>query len=305
MDEEDEGGWVATSWLVWGVLPFLAVNVGFWCTALPLEYILHRVLQAEKDEAAAAVATAAAAMHAAQQISSSTIAPRVRSWWTRCFRTVKYDGVSRAAALAQARARLSFKQQLRAAAWQISGPMAIGGAAAGAIVIPLLVPRPSSPWPTLRELFIQLTVMELAGDFALYWGHRVQHESTYLWQHFHCHHHTVRTPSPISTLYIDSVDATLQATLPLFFGGILAQPHPVCFAVYCCVRVAENTLNHSGMESPLLTMLSLKFLPLRASASFHDYHHRYSNYAGKAKNYSENFVIWDWIFGTANMRAVA
>ena len=112
-----------------------------------------------------------------------------------------------------------------------------------------------------------------------------------------------RTPSPISTLYIDSIDATVQATLPLFFGGILARPHPLCFAFYCCVRVAENVLNHCGMESPLLTLVSLKFLPFRASPSFHDYHHRYSNYHGDAKNYGENFMLWDRMFGTASRRA--
>jgi sterol desaturase/sphingolipid hydroxylase (fatty acid hydroxylase superfamily) len=68
------------------------------------------------------------------------------------------------------------------------------------------------------------------------------------------------------------------------------------------VRVGENVLNHCGLDSPILTLLSLKFLPLRASPAFHDYHHRHSNYAGHAKNYAENFVVWDILFGTASRR---
>ena len=30
----------------------------------------------------------------------------------------------------------------------------------------------------------------------------------------------------------------------------------------------------------------------------HDAHHKYSNYAENAKNFGENFLLWDWAFGT-------
>jgi sterol desaturase/sphingolipid hydroxylase (fatty acid hydroxylase superfamily) len=35
----------------------------------------------------------------------------------------------------------------------------------------------------------------------------------------------------------------------------------------------------------------------------YDYHHQYSNYHGNAKNYGENFTLWDRMFGTASRRA--
>jgi sterol desaturase/sphingolipid hydroxylase (fatty acid hydroxylase superfamily) len=111
--------------------------------------------------------------------------------------------------------------------------------------------------------------------------------------------YSVGTPSPISTLYIDGMDATLQGTLPLLVAAIVARAHPVSFWCYCCLRVAENVLNHCGLESQLLTLLSFKFLPGRAAPAFHDYHHRFSNYSGNAKNFGENFVLWDHAFGTA------
>lgn len=37
---------------------------------------------------------------------------------------------------------------------------------------------------------------------------------------------------------------------------------------------AENGLNHSGLDSWLLDMVTLKLLPFRAPAAFHDAHHK-------------------------------
>jgi sterol desaturase/sphingolipid hydroxylase (fatty acid hydroxylase superfamily) len=54
------------------------------------------------------------------------------------------------------------------------------------------------------------------------------------------------------------------------------------------------------MDGTLLNVLSFKWAPGRAPAAHHDYHHRFSNYAGKAKNYGENFTLWDDLFGTTS-----
>ena len=48
--------------------------------------------------------------------------------------------------------------------------------------------------------------------------------SGYHYYYHYCYHstdvhHQIATPSPISTTYIDGVDATLQATLPLLLAG--------------------------------------------------------------------------------------
>jgi len=253
------------------LLPFLAANAGFWLTALPLECILSRVLAASPS-----------------------------STWRCFFQPVEWSSISRAQALTDTRSKITFGEQVRGAAVQICGPMAMVGASLSALAMPRLLPAPTERWPEWYAVAIGLLVMELVGDFALYWGHRVQHESNFLWRNFHRHHHQTHTPSPISTLYINGVDATLQATIPLLVAAISARPHPITFGLYTFLRVGENTLNHCGMDSPLLRALSLKFLPGRAAPSFHDYHHRFSNYAGQAKNYGENFWLWDVAFGTAS-----
>ena len=74
--------------------------------------------------------------------------------------------------------------------------------------------------------------------------------------------------------------------------------HPLSMYLYTMARVSENVFNHSGLECWWLDVLTLKALPLRCSVRHHDQHHRFSNYDKRAKNYGENFVVWDWLFGT-------
>jgi sterol desaturase/sphingolipid hydroxylase (fatty acid hydroxylase superfamily) len=52
------------------------------------------------------------------------------------------------------------------------------------------------------------------------------------------------------------------------------------------------------MDCFALDLLTLKFIPGRAKVKHHDRHHKFSNYEKNAKNFGENFWIWDWMFGT-------
>ena len=84
----------------------------------------------------------------------------------------------------------------------------------------------------------------------------------------------------------------------MILATALVRPHPLTYNVYIALRIGENVLNHSGLDSWVVDVLSLKFLPGRARIAHHDYHHYYSNYSRNAKNYGENFWLWDWAFGT-------
>jgi sterol desaturase/sphingolipid hydroxylase (fatty acid hydroxylase superfamily) len=95
---------------------------------------------------------------------------------------------------------------------------------------------------------------------------------------------------------------TLQAGLPVVLAAACVRPHPLTYNIYIFLRIAENVLNHSGLDAGLVDVLSLKCLPGRAKISHHDLHHYYSNYGTNAKNYGENFWLWDWAFGTLSMR---
>jgi len=158
--------------------------------------------------------------------------------------------------------------------------------------------------PTLDEFVIQFLIMEVAHDFLLYWGHRIQHDIPFLWKHFHSLHHDVETVSAISTGQIHTVDAFLQGEIPILGAAIFAQAHPVSFFVSTIAQVSQNVLNHSGLDSPILDFLAMRWLPGRAPPKFHDYHHQFVNYSGNAKNFGENFRIWDIAFGTASKGAL-
>jgi len=207
---------------------------------------------------------------------------------------------SREEALQNTYAKISHATQLSASLWTSLGPSAIANGFISYKLFPYLFPAleslPAVPgWAVLTRQFL---LMQLVGDLGLYLGHRVQHESEFLWRHCHSLHHSIRTPSVASTAYIHPVDMTLQTALPMMVAAVAVQAHPISFLIYVLLRVGESSLNHCGHDSWVLNLLTLKGLPGRASVQHHDEHHHYSNYARNAKNYGENFVIWDWIFGT-------
>ena len=182
------------------------------------------------------------------------------------------------------------------------GPGAVLNSILSAVLMPYLITIPVTEMPTVPSLHVfclQFVSCYVLGDFGLYLGHRIQHENEFLWRKFHSVHHRLKTPTAVSTIYIDPVDMLLQASLPMLLATVTVQAHPLVFLFYSFARVAENTFNHSGLDSPWVRFITLKFLPLRASVRHHDEHHRYSGYSGNAKNYGEGLWIWDSLLGTS------
>lgn len=208
---------------------------------------------------------------------------------------IEYGEDSREEALSKQ--TLPFWTQLRVATWNIMGPMALFNVAVTAVTLPRLIRSGADAalLPTSRRFLEHFVAMELIGDFFLYVGHRILHE--WLWD-YHKFHHSISTPTPVSTACIDPLDATVQAGLPRLAAAVMTQPHPLTFCAYLMASVAENVLNHSGLDHWFTNLLFLKMLPFRASVAVHDAHHKYSNYPKNAKNFGENFWLWDWAFGS-------
>lgn len=247
-------------WLCWGVGSSVSAIIGFYSTVIVLELASYLGVTN-------------------QSLSYSTTKTREQ-------------------ALQQIRAKIPFTRQLREASWTILGvPMWINTLIAS-LLFPFIMSQPARVLPTLWELCCTFPVLYLLGDFFLYWGHRVQHESEWLWNNSHYYHHQVTTPSPITTAFIHPIDATLQAGLPIIMAAAIVRPHPVTYYLFTALRIAENVLNHSGLDSWFVDLISLKCLPMRASIRHHDMHHHFSNYSRNAKNYGEFFLLWDWLFGT-------
>lgn len=255
--------WLGNTVLCWGVGPFLAVNIGYFGTTLALEAFI-----------AAGFGQGYFIEYGVKGKSYKTRSSAMQKTWQEA---------------------IPFHKQLFNAVYNMLGPMALVNALISTVILSLLVPGPYQ-LPSLRKAALSFILLELIGDFGLYLGHRLLH-TKYFWR-FHEFHHSIETPSPVSTVCIDSVDATLQAGLPMAVATAIVRPHPYVFYVYCVLRLAENVVNHSGLEHPLINLLSLKFLPFRASVSHHDAHHKYSGHKQAAKNFAENFTIFDWFFGT-------
>lgn len=214
--------------------------------------------------------------------------------------SITYNGKNRKVAQAILEKKVSTSEQFRASLWTTMGPGALGNGLLSAFLLPHLFPALNEipALPDLNSFLAQQVIMQLVGDLLLYAGHRIQHENTYLWKNFHSVHHSIDTPTVASTAYIHAIDMTLQTALPMMIAAVCAQAHPISFLFYIFARVGENAINHCGYNHWLINLVSLKFMPLKASVKHHDQHHKYSNYGGNAKNYAENWMIWDWLFGT-------
>jgi sterol desaturase/sphingolipid hydroxylase (fatty acid hydroxylase superfamily) len=246
--------------LHWGIGPLIFANLGFYLPVILLEFVV----------------------------------PASKSG-------LSYGKLSRDKSLARTREAVPFATQLACAVWEMSGPTAMLNACISAYLLPFVVGRNSTYVWSLSELLslgclLQLSMMELVGDFGLYVGHLLLHRVEFLWQ-FHSMHHKIDTPSPVSTLYIHPIDKTIQGGLPLILAAFVCRPHPAVFSLYVGLRVCENVLNHSGLDAWYVDLLTLKMLPGRAKIAHHDAHHKYGNYRG-AKNLGENFWLWDYVFGT-------
>ncbi len=257
--------------LSFGAGPVAAYVLGFACSAAPLELLLRRSKLLEADAIEYGVQTGTT------RGNRREIMEKKVSIWTQFWGTMN----------------------------NLLGPAAIINGILSYLLMNYLYPNtPTFPggmhlsdwnWITFLSQFL---LLELIGDFFLYWGHRIQHEIPILWDHCHSVHHSLDTPSPLGTLYIHPIDATLQGALPMMLSILLVSPDLFSCYLYIFLRIAENVVNHSGVESTLLNLISLKFLFGRASVAHHDSHHQYSNHLYKSKNYGENFWYWDYMFGT-------
>jgi len=257
-------------WLCWGFAPFVSANVGYFGTVFFLEYLIR------------------------QGFMRSSMIEYGKSG-------------DRPKAIEKTHERfMDFKAQLKNAAWNMLGPMAWINTLILPIIVSWVLKREvTKRYPTKLEFLAHFALLELVGDFFLYVGHRVQHEIPFLWEKCHSFHHSIDTPTPVSTVCIDPTDASLQGGLPILGACLVVNPHPITLSLYVMARLAENVVNHSGVENLFLNVLFLKVLPLRAPVSHHDSHHKFSNYGPHAKNYGENFIIWDYIFGTLKKTSTA
>ncbi|HVJ62311.1 MAG TPA: sterol desaturase family protein [Tahibacter sp.] len=145
-------------------------------------------------------------------------------------------------------------------------------------------------WPGEWPLFAQVALGLVIAELGLYAAHRIAHEWPKFWR-FHALHHSVERLWVVNTGRFHIVDTCFKAALgqiPLYFLGA---PLPV-FLWISAVTAVTGILTHCNVvmrTGPIDWFLSTPRL--------HRWHHSKLLEEGN-RNYGENLVLWDQLFGT-------
>lgn len=163
------------------------------------------------------------------------------------------------------------------------------GMATASIVQPATAPV-QVWWPTAWPLFAQVTLGLVVAELGLYAAHRIAHEWPLFWR-FHALHHSVRRLWVVNTGRFHIVDTCFKALLgqvPLY---LLGAPLKV-FLWISAVTAVTGLLTHCNIvlrTGPLDWIFS--------TPALHRWHHSKKLEEGN-RNYGENLVLWDQLFGT-------
>jgi sterol desaturase/sphingolipid hydroxylase (fatty acid hydroxylase superfamily) len=149
-------------------------------------------------------------------------------------------------------------------------------------------------------MLMQVSLALVVAEFALYWHHRIAHEWRPLW-HFHAVHHSVKKLWWVNTGRFHFGDSLVSVgmTQPVLY--LSGAPDAVLLWVGY-VTMFIGVLTHCNVE--------MRFGPLSwlfNTPELHRWHHSKKLEEGN-KNYGENLMLWDHLFGTffrANRRPPA
>ena len=152
-----------------------------------------------------------------------------------------------------------------------------------------LVPADLKSAVSSQPLWLQAVEAAVMGDFGIYCGHRLSHHRL-LWR-FHAVHHSAEDMDFLVALRFHPVDLAITglfAFVPLLLVGFSLE----AIAAYKVLYSWQSFFDHAN--------IGLRLGPLRhvfVGPEFHHWHHANQREAYD-KNFSSQFVIWDWLFGT-------
>jgi sterol desaturase/sphingolipid hydroxylase (fatty acid hydroxylase superfamily) len=157
-----------------------------------------------------------------------------------------------------------------------------------------IVPQPWRESIRAQPDLLEFVEVLLLADLGFYLAHRLFHAIPWLWR-FHEIHHSSEQLDWLAAYRVHPVDQIVNSAIiigPALLLGFSAGP----MLAYALLYRWHAILLHSNVK--------VDFGPLRwviASPHFHHWHH-----ADQADAYDRNFggqlVIFDWLFGTLNLR---
>ena len=149
---------------------------------------------------------------------------------------------------------------------------------------------PAEYWPHHFLPIVQAFLMVLFADFFRYWFHRASHEWYSLWR-LHAVHHSPHKLYWINVGRFHPIDKALQFlfdSLPFIIVGVSEE----VLAIYFVFYAINGFFQHCNID------LKLGFLNYIISGpELHRWHHSFIIEEAN-KNYGNNLIIWDLLFGT-------
>jgi sterol desaturase/sphingolipid hydroxylase (fatty acid hydroxylase superfamily) len=144
-------------------------------------------------------------------------------------------------------------------------------------------------------LWLQVVVGLVASEFGLYWAHRLSHEWPLLWR-FHAVHHSVRRLWIVNTGRFHFIDSNLSvlASVPFLLATGISMDAIIwvsAITAYIGILTHCNVAMRCGWLNYLFN-----------TPNMHRWHHS-TNLDEGNRNYGQNLLLWDQLFGTCFRRS--
>ncbi len=158
------------------------------------------------------------------------------------------------------------------------------------VLMRFLQPTPTNIWPHHLHPLIQIAIILVTAEFFHYWLHRAGHEWPLLWR-LHAIHHSPKLLYWLNVGRFHPLEKFLQFfadILPFMLLGVSEEVMALYFVFYA----VNGFFQHCNIR---LRFGWLNFL--FSTAELHRWHHSI-DIGESNKNYGNNLIIWDLIFGT-------
>ena len=145
-------------------------------------------------------------------------------------------------------------------------------------------------WPRHWPMAVQATMGVVIAELPLYWAHRLGHTWKPMWR-FHAVHHSVQKLWIVNTGRFHFMDSLIKIVASMAILMALGAPMEVVHWLMA-VTAFIGIMTHCNVEMRF-GFLSWWF----NTPELHRWHHSMDLREGD-KNYCENVMIWDHVFGT-------
>ncbi len=153
------------------------------------------------------------------------------------------------------------------------------------------------PWLRIElisdaPVWIKFLIVVLFDDFLAYWSHRLRHRYRPLW-HFHAVHHSQERLNPFTTKRFHPLENLFHKLVILMIPMAIVGGSLEMWYLYFLLDAVWDYFIHSNLRINLGPLRHILVTP-----QYHRLHHSRDKEQFD-RNFSDRFVLWDQLFGTA------